>query len=100
MVVLGGVGSRWGAVAGAVVYVVLTQRLAVLASSEWIQDLPAVLRIPLSEPMFILGTLFVLVVMFVPGGIAGAAGTARARSRRPDAGEDDEAPISEVVAEP
>ncbi|GAA1153456.1 branched-chain amino acid ABC transporter permease [Ornithinicoccus hortensis] len=97
MVVLGGVGSRWGAIAGAVVYVVLTQRLAVLASSDWIRDLPAVLRIPLSEPMFILGTLFVLVVMFVPGGIAGAAG--KVTGRRHDSEEDD-APITDVVAEP
>ncbi|HLS44459.1 MAG TPA: branched-chain amino acid ABC transporter permease, partial [Ornithinicoccus sp.] len=62
MVVLGGVGSRWGAVAGAVVYVLLSQRLAVLAQAPAIHDLPAVLRIPLSEPMFILGTIFVLVV--------------------------------------
>ncbi|USQ77660.1 branched-chain amino acid ABC transporter permease [Ornithinimicrobium cryptoxanthini] len=71
MVVLGGVGSRWGAVAGAFVYVILSQRLAVLAQSPTISDLPAVLRIPLSEPMFILGAIFVLVVMFLPGGLAG-----------------------------
>lgn len=70
MVVLGGVGSRWGAVVGAFVYVILSQRLAVLAQSSTIHDLPAVLRIPLSEPMFILGTIFVLVVMFVPGGLS------------------------------
>ena len=30
-----------------------------------------VLRIPLSEPLFLLGVLFILVVMFLPGGIAG-----------------------------
>ena len=71
MVVLGGVGSRWGAVAGAFVYVILSQRLAVLAQSPTISDLPAVLRIPLSEPMFILGAIFVFVVMFLPGGLAG-----------------------------
>ncbi len=70
MVVLGGVGSRWGAVAGAVVYVLLSQRLAVFAQSQAIDNLPAILRIPLSEPLFILGTVFVLVVMFVPGGLA------------------------------
>ncbi|WP_228266681.1 branched-chain amino acid ABC transporter permease [Ornithinimicrobium ciconiae] len=70
MVVLGGVGSRWGAVVGAFVYVILSQRLAVLAQSDTIHDLPAVLRIPLSEPMFILGVIFILVVMFVPGGLS------------------------------
>ncbi|WP_122263181.1 branched-chain amino acid ABC transporter permease [Ornithinimicrobium cerasi] len=71
MVVLGGVGSRWGAVLGAVVYVLLSQRLAVLAQSPAISDLPPVLRIPLSEPLFILGAIFVLVVLFLPGGLAG-----------------------------
>lgn len=70
MVVLGGVGSRWGAIAGAFVYVILSQRLAVLAQSAAIDGLPAVLRVPLSEPMFILGTIFILVVMFLPGGLA------------------------------
>ncbi|MFZ2965247.1 MAG: branched-chain amino acid ABC transporter permease [Rhodoglobus sp.] len=72
IVVLGGVGSRWGAIVGAIVYTLLDQRLTALASAEWIQSLPAVLRIPLSEPLFILGTLFILVVLFLPGGIAGA----------------------------
>lgn len=82
MVVIGGVGSRWGALAGAVLYVLLNQRLTVLAQAAWVDELPAVLRIPLSEPMFILGTLFVLVVMFLPGGIAGTV----ARLRRPRPG--------------
>ncbi|NUL48227.1 branched-chain amino acid ABC transporter permease [Cellulosimicrobium funkei] len=71
MVVLGGVGSRWGAVLGGVLYTLLDQRLTVLAQSEAIGSLPAVLRIPLSEPLFLLGTLFVLVVLFMPGGLAG-----------------------------
>ncbi|WP_238146722.1 branched-chain amino acid ABC transporter permease [Ornithinimicrobium murale] len=78
MVVLGGVGSRWGAVAGAFVYVILSQRLAVLAQSSAIDDLPAVLAIPLSEPMFILGTIFILVVLFLPGGLAALGLRARA----------------------
>nr|WP_127126099.1 branched-chain amino acid ABC transporter permease [Georgenia sp. SYP-B2076] len=73
MVVLGGVGSRWGAVVGAVVYTLLDQRLSVFASSDLVAGLPAVLRVPLSQPLFILGTLFILVVLFMPGGIAGAA---------------------------
>lgn len=90
MVVLGGVGSRWGAITGALVYVLLTQRLAVLASSEAIQGLPAVLRIPLSEPLFILGLLFVLVVLFLPGGIAGAAATVRSPWSRRGAGATDQ----------
>ncbi|MFD1506257.1 branched-chain amino acid ABC transporter permease [Georgenia yuyongxinii] len=72
MVVLGGVGSRWGAIVGAVVYTLLDQRLGVFASSAFVDSLPAVLRVPLGEPLFILGVLFILVVLFMPGGIAGA----------------------------
>jgi branched-chain amino acid transport system permease protein len=100
MVVLGGVGSRWGAVAGAVVYVLLSQRLAVLAQASAIQDLPAVLRIPLSEPMFILGTIFVLVVMFLPGGLAGLGLRLRAAaSHRSQQSVDDEVRTPESVTE-
>lgn len=71
MVVLGGVGFRWGAILGGVLYTILDQRLTVLARAEGIQQLPDLLRVPLSEPLFILGVLFILVVMFLPGGIAG-----------------------------
>ncbi len=81
MVVLGGVGFRWGAILGGVLYTILDQRLTVLARAEWIHDLPGFLRIPLSEPLFILGVLFILVVMFLPGGIAGTV-DARVRRRR------------------
>lgn len=73
IVVLGGVGYRWGAVIGGIVYTLLDQRLTALAGSEAIAGLPDVLRIPLSEPLFILGTLFILVVLFLPGGISGVA---------------------------
>ena len=81
MVVLGGVGSRWGAVVGGVLYTLLDQRLAALAASPAIKELPPVLRIPLSEPLFILGTLFILVVVFLPGGLAGASARLRPRRR-------------------
>lgn len=72
MVVLGGVGTLWGAVLGGIVYEYLDFRLVVLANASGMQSLPAFLRIPLSEPLFILGTLFVLLVLFVPGGLAAA----------------------------
>jgi len=71
MVVLGGVGFRWGAIVGGVLYTLLDQRLSVVAGSEIVAGLPDVLRVPLSEPLFLLGVLFILVVMFLPGGIAG-----------------------------
>ncbi len=71
VVVLGGLGSRWGAVIGGVVYTLLDQRLSAFAGSDAVAGLPAVLQVPLSEPLFILGTLFILVVLFVPGGLMG-----------------------------
>jgi branched-chain amino acid transport system permease protein len=82
MVVLGGVGSRWGAVAGGVIYTLLNQRLTIVAHSDAVESLPGVLRVPLSEPMFLLGTLFVLVVLFLPGGLAGTFATLTGRRRR------------------
>ena len=80
MVVLGGAGARWGALLGGVLYTLLDQRLAVLASSPQITSLPGVLRVPLSQPLFLLGSLFVLVVLFLPGGLAGAVGRLRRRA--------------------
>lgn len=70
MVVLGGTGSRFGALAGGFVYTLLDYRLRNLAGEERIQELPDVLRVPLSEPLFLLGALFVAIVFFAPGGIS------------------------------
>jgi branched-chain amino acid transport system permease protein len=72
MVVLGGVGTLWGAVLGGMLYEFLDFRLVVLSGATGLQALPALIRIPLSQPLFILGVLFVLLVLFVPGGLAGA----------------------------
>ena len=83
IVVLGGVGMRCGAIVGGMVYTLLDQRLTALAGSKAVGGLPEVLRVPLSQPLFILGTLFILVVMFFPGGIAGIP--ERFRKRRPGA---------------
>jgi branched-chain amino acid transport system permease protein len=77
MVVLGGAGTRWGAVAGAVVYVYLQQYLLKIAAEPSFGSLPAPLRVPLSQPDFLLGVIFVLFVLFAPGGIAGLAGRIR-----------------------
>ncbi len=74
MVVLGGAGSRWGAVIRGVVYVLLDNRLQELSTSSTIAELPAFLRIPLSQPVFVLGLLFVLVVYFAPGGLTAIGG--------------------------
>ena len=71
MVVLGGAGRLWGALVGGMLYTYLDHRLAQLATSPAMEDLPGFVRVPLSEPMFALGVLFVLVVLYVPGGVAG-----------------------------
>lgn len=81
MVVIGGAGSRYGAVLGGVLYTLLDHRLGALAGSSEVQSLPGVLRTPLSEPLFVLGTLFVLLVFFLPGGLAGAARRVRSVRR-------------------
>ncbi|TAM62155.1 branched-chain amino acid ABC transporter permease [bacterium] len=73
MVVLGGVGTLWGAVLGGIIYQYLDFRLVALAGAPALQGLPSVLRLPLSEPLFILGALFVALVLFFPGGLGGVA---------------------------
>jgi len=70
MVVLGGLGSRWGAVAGAIVYIYVQQELLKFAAEPSFANLPAPLRVPLSQPGFLLGALFIAFILFVPGGIA------------------------------
>lgn len=74
MVVLGGAGRLWGAALGGFLYGLLTLRLSAVATSEAIAALPDWLAGPLSEPLFILGVLFVLLVLFVPGGLATLTG--------------------------
>lgn len=70
MVVLGGAGKLWGAAIGGFVYGILTLRLSAVATSDAIDSLPNWLSGPLSEPLFVLGTLFILLVLFVPGGLS------------------------------
>jgi branched-chain amino acid transport system permease protein len=73
MVVLGGVGTLWGAVLGGIVYEYLDVRLVALSSAPALQHLPSVVRVPLSQPLFVLGVLFIVLVLFLPGGLASAA---------------------------
>lgn len=71
MVVLGGAGRLWGAMLGGMLYTYLDHRLGQVSSSPAVQDLPSWASVPLSEPLFVLGLLFVLVVLYLPGGVAG-----------------------------
>ena len=70
MVVIGGTGARWGALIGGVLYTYANQRLGDASSSHFVSSLPSVVRTPLEQPLFVLGVLFILVVFFVPGGLA------------------------------
>jgi branched-chain amino acid transport system permease protein len=72
MVILGGAISRWGAVLGGVIYSIAQTRLQDLTQSGFLDGLPKFIGGPLEEPVFILGLIFILVVMFSPGGISGA----------------------------
>jgi branched-chain amino acid transport system permease protein len=70
MVVLGGARTRWGALLGGVLYKYFENRLGAVGDSSTVHDLPGILRTPLSEPLFLLGVLFVALVFFLPGGVA------------------------------
>jgi branched-chain amino acid transport system permease protein len=82
MVVIGGTGTKWGAMLGGALYTYLDHRLGALADSSAVHRLPGVLEKPLSEPLFILGVLFVLLVFFLPGGLAGIGTRQRPRALR------------------
>ena len=82
MVVLGGSGTLRGPLLGGILYTYANQRLVVVGGSSTIQGLPGILRVPLSQPLFVLGALFILVVFFVPGGLARAHPLRWARSLR------------------
>jgi branched-chain amino acid transport system permease protein len=77
MVILGGPVTRWGAVLGGILYSVLSTRLNALSQSSAFDSLPGFISGPLTEPAFTLGLIFVLIVMFAPGGISGAYYRAR-----------------------
>ena len=74
MVVLGGAGSRWGAVIGGVLYTYADARLVEVSGADAFQSLPEVVRQVLSQPLFILGAFFVAVVYFAPSGLTGLGG--------------------------
>lgn len=73
MVVLGGPGTRWGPVLGGVLYMYLDHRLTAFGTSDAVDNLPAILSRPLSQPLFVLGTVFILAVYFFPGGLTSLA---------------------------
>lgn len=96
MVVLGGTGTRWGPLIGGVLYTWADHRLGDLAGSGAVAGLPAVLRVPLSQPLFLLGMLFVVVVYLLPGGVVRLP--ERVRSARKPVGAGSAAEAQEVPA--
>lgn len=72
MVVLGGAVTRWGAVLGGVIYSVASTRMQDLTQQESFKTIPKWIGGPIAEPAFVLGLLFIFVVMFAPGGLSGA----------------------------
>ena len=72
MVILGGAGTRWGAVLGGIIYSIASTRLQDLSQGKALTSLPKFIGGPLSEPAVILGLLFIFIVMFAPGGLSGA----------------------------
>jgi len=71
MVVIGGAGSRWGAVLGGILYTYVNDRLIAIGNSSTVQGLPHAVRTPIEQPLFLLGVVFILIVVFLPGGLAG-----------------------------
>ena len=70
MVVIGGTGTRWGALVGGVLYTWANQRLGDASSSHAVSSLPHFRRTPLEQPLFVPGVPFIPVVFFVPGGLS------------------------------
>lgn len=77
MVIIGGATTRWGAVLGGMVYSIASTRLQDLTQNDALNKIPKVISGPLSEPTFLLGLIFILIVMFAPGGLSGAYYRAR-----------------------
>jgi branched-chain amino acid transport system permease protein len=79
MVVVGGSGRIGGAILGGMLYEYLVQRLPAFAGSVGIGRLPGIVRVPLAQPTFILGVVFIIVVIFAPGGLVRFADRFRRR---------------------
>lgn len=70
MVILGGRGVIWGALLGGLLYMYLTLRLPGMLGASANVHVPDFIAIPMTQPAFLLGLCFILIVLFLPGGIA------------------------------
>lgn len=80
IVILGGVGRLWGSIVGAFIYVFASNRLPDIVSSS---DIPQPWGGVLSQPLLPLGIVFIVFVLWAPGGIAGLV---EGRGRRQGSG--------------
>jgi branched-chain amino acid transport system permease protein len=71
MVIIGGAGSLWGAILGAAIVRYLDHYLNVLSTSGFVGSLPGWLHQTIGQPLLIFGVIYLLLVYFVPQGIAG-----------------------------
>lgn len=71
ILIVGGAGLRWGGFAGAVVYLLLHEKLSAVAPQYW---------------NFWLGLLLILLVLFVPNGVLGGLAALRQRFAPADQG--------------
>jgi branched-chain amino acid transport system permease protein len=69
-------------VLGGFLYTYADARLVELSGTSAFAGLPDGLRAVLSQPLFILGLLFILVVYFAPAGLTGLASRRRLFIRR------------------
>lgn len=72
--VIGGTGTFWGPVVGALFVRTSAPLLDELAGTGFVQDMSAPLERAVTSHALILGTLYILFVLFLPAGIVGAAG--------------------------
>jgi branched-chain amino acid transport system permease protein len=81
MVVLGGAGSTWGALLGGFLYHYADARLVELSGASILESLPDAVQQVLSQPLFVLGLFFIIIVYFAPAGLTGLGGRLIRRGR-------------------
>ena len=89
MVVIGGAGTRYGALLGGFLYTLADQRLGALAGSSTMMIYRPCCRRRSPSPSSSSATLFILLVFFVPGGLA-SLGHRAAAAARPARGTDED----------
>ena len=62
----------WGAVLGGIFYSFASTRMQDLTQQESFKSIPEWIGGPIAEPALLLGLIFILIVMFSPGGLSGA----------------------------